>query len=620
MERNVASLDTVGLGLVERGVAKLDAKDARGGGRSLPDRGRARARAARRRTRGSRVALLKKGPLGVVPSIDAAVSGLSAFLPTGRGHRSARDLATVAALLAAFAVAWAVAVALARAARRPAAPRPRGVAGPRPGPLRLAGALPAAAPPAGGDLPGVGLAAPVVARARSSPTSTRAERALVGLLLAAALAVGPAVASLELRLRTARNPLFHAALAAVESAPDRAAIARLEEAARSDPEDRDLAYLLGAAPQARGPLRGGGGAVPAGCSRPIPADAVARNNLANIEFVRGSYDAARARYRAGTEAGAPPEVAATSYYNLSLAHLQKFEYQAYNEAKSNADRLAPGLVADYDRWKYDSGDYAVVDLGLTREQVRDKFAGSESGVAVRNVAARGAAAVAAGDPRSAPCANRFAASRRGLRARRVPRRALARAEGVHAPLRPVRDGLLPLLPPGAGERRASARSATTCSWCGTGSPARRATARWPRCSERTGAAERVFRVLSVLSPGAGQVYGGWTLRGAALLAGLVRGAGAARGPMGGALHGSAGAPRRRRGRRWRPGWCSSGSGWPRTGSAPSPTSSCRPARPARGGPGPRRRRDRRWPSKGRSATSACRTSSSSSGCSGRPAS
>ncbi len=30
--------------------------------------------------------------------------------------------------------------------------------------------------------------------------------------------------------------------------------------------------------------------------------------------------------------------------------------------------------------------------------------------------------------------------------------------------------------------------------------------------------ERIFRVLSILSPGAGQVYGGWTLRGAVLLA------------------------------------------------------------------------------------------------------
>jgi hypothetical protein len=32
-----------------------------------------------------------------------------------------------------------------------------------------------------------------------------------------------------------------------------------------------------------------------------------------------------------------------------------------------------------------------------------------------------------------------------------------------------------------------------------------------------GRRDRIFRVLSVLSPGAGQVYGGWTLRGAVLL-------------------------------------------------------------------------------------------------------
>ena len=78
-------------------------------------------------------------------------------------------------------------------------------------------------------------------------------------------------------------------------------------------------------------------------------------------------------------------MAATSHYNLSLAHLQKFDYQAYNAAKSNADRIAPGLVADYDRWKYDTGEYAVVDLGLGREQVFGKFAGAESGVAARNL-------------------------------------------------------------------------------------------------------------------------------------------------------------------------------------------------------------------------------------------
>ena len=63
-----------------------------------------------------------------------------------------------------------------------------------------------------------------------------------------------------------------------------------------------------------------------------PSDTVARNNLANIEFAGGDYDAARVRFRQGAEVGGSAEVAATSFYNLSLAHLEKFEYQAYNEA------------------------------------------------------------------------------------------------------------------------------------------------------------------------------------------------------------------------------------------------------------------------------------------------
>jgi hypothetical protein len=51
---------------------------------------------------------------------------------------------------------------------------------------------------------------------------------------------------------------------------------------------------------------------------------------------------------------------------------------------------------------------------------------------------------------------------------------------------------------------------------GVSGPARsRKMAEVQRAERRRG---RVFRVLSVLSPGAGQVYGGWTLRGAVLLA------------------------------------------------------------------------------------------------------
>jgi tetratricopeptide (TPR) repeat protein len=513
IERNVPSLDTVGLGLVERGVARLDAgqrQEAEDAFRAavalapgLPD-GYA----------GLATALLKKGPLGVVPSIEATVSGVSSFLRTGRGTLSAGDLATVATLLGAFGVAWAVAVALLMrhgglllhdieewlgpAQRRSAA-------------LALflvVLLLPVATFQGWGWLPLWVLALLFVYLGGR-------ERALVGLVMAAALAVGPVVAWLDVRLRSESNPLFRAALAAVESVPDRAAIARLEEAVRSDPEDRDLVYLLGGALR-RGGRYGEAAELYRQALARNPGDAVARNNLANIEFASGSYDSARERYRAGTEPGTAPEVAATAYYNLSLVHLQEFEYQAYNEAKSNADRLAPGLVGDYDRWKYDSRDYAVVDLGLTPDQVVDKFAGSAGGVAVRNVAAGGKGAW----PERAlvaSMANRFAAAV-GLCA--LLAFLVARWRGPKAfTLHCARCGTAFCRACHLGQV-----SGGLCSQCyhlfvvrdGVSGPARNR--KMVEVQRAGGRQDMIFRVLSVLSPGAGQVYGGWTLRGAVLLA------------------------------------------------------------------------------------------------------
>jgi Tfp pilus assembly protein PilF len=513
MERNIPSLDAVGLGLVERGVLRLDAGErdrAEDAFRAavdlapgLPD---AHAGLAR--------ALLKKGLLGVVPSIQAAASGVSEFVPTGRGSLRAADLATVAGLLAGLGVAWAVAVALL---------------------LRHGGLLlhdleewlgPAQSRSASRALFLLLLLLPVATfqgwgwvplwcLALLFAYFNWRERTVALVLLLATLAVGPAVASLEVRLRTARNPLFQAALAAVETAPAPAAIARLEEAARKDPEDRDLVYLLGAALRRAGRYADASELYRQALARD-PSDAFARNNLANIEFARGGFESARARYRAGTEAAVPREVAATSYYNLSLVHLQKFEYQAYGEAKSNADRLAPGLVADYDRWRYDTRDYAVVDLGLSLDDVRDKFAGADSGVAVRNVASGGSRGSSAGSL-AASLLNRFAAS--------VVVFALAaflfglwrgsKAFTLHC----ARCGA-----PFCRFCHLGQVSGSLCTQCyhlfvvrdGVSGPARnRKMAEVQRAERRR---DRVFRVLSILSPGAGQVYGGWTLRGAVLLA------------------------------------------------------------------------------------------------------
>jgi Tfp pilus assembly protein PilF len=509
MERNVESLDSVGLALVAHAVAKLSA--------GAREEAEAELRAAVALAPGLpdahaalSLALLRKGPLGIPASLDAFSKGLSAFLATGRGARSARDLGTVAALLAALGLAWAIAGAL--LLRRggllrhdieewlgPAHHRSAAFAL-----LLLLLLLPVATFQGWGWLPMWWLA--LVWGYLSGR-----ERALVGVLAACALALGPGVARLDERLRTTRNPLYHAALAASESVPDSAALGELSGALARDPADRDLVCLLGAGSKKAGRYDEAAELYRRALAED-PQDAVASNNLANIEFVRGSYDTASARYRAGS-ASPQAAVQATSYYNLSIAHLQKFEYQAYGAAKSSADRAAPGLVADYDRFKYDSGDYAVVDLGLGRDLVLRKFAGAETGVAARNLLRGGATARPALLPGA--LVNRFVAA---LALCALTAFLLSRWRGRKAfTLHCSRCGT-----PFCRLCHLGQVSGGLCSQCyhlfvvrdGVSGPVRnRKLAEVQRFDARR---ERATRLLSAVSPGAGQLYAGWTLRGAAL--------------------------------------------------------------------------------------------------------
>ena len=511
VERNVEGHATLGLGFVQRGLEKLDAGDRDGAEEAfrsavaiapgLPDGHFALARA-----------LLKKGPLGVVPSIGETVAGTRAFLDTGRGLANARDLLTAAWLAFSLLLSWLVALVLVlrhgglllhdvQEFLGPGRARAAALAL-----CLLALLLPVATFQGWGWLP-LWWMALLFAYLEWS------ERGLALVLFVSALTYGPAVTSLEYRLRTLQNPLYHAGLAAVEGVPDGAAIARLEQAAAADPQDRDLAYLLGAARK-----RSGRYEEAAELYRRMlaesPDDAFARNNLANIEFLRGAFDSALARYRAGT-GSANPEVAATSYYNLSLAHLQKFDYQAYNEARSNADRVARGLVARYDRWKYDTGDYAVVDLGLEPDQVWSKFAGAASGVAVRNVVGGSPPLPQAGALLSST-ANRVLGA---LALFPVVLLVVARLRGPRAlTLHCARCGT-------AFCRRCQLGAASTgqCSQCyhlfvvrdGVSGPARNR--KMAEVQESETRRQRVFRALSVVAPGAGHLYSGRTLVGGPLL-------------------------------------------------------------------------------------------------------
>jgi hypothetical protein len=342
---------------------------------------------------------------------------------------------------------------------------------------------------------------------------SRSEKAFSVLAFAVVVVAGPALGELATRVETARNPLYRAAIAAVESEPDSREIALLETAARSDPEDRDLAYLLGSAWRRAGRIQDAAGLY----SRLLaddPMDTVARNNLANLEFALGRHENALVRYREGSRTARSDAARGVSFYNLSLAHLQKFEYQAYNEAKSSADRLAPGGMAGYDRWKYDSGDYAVVDLGLSRDDVWRKFAGVAQGVGVRNVAAGVAGGGSGFQPTS--LLNRFTAAAVvfALVAFVVGRVRGGKAFTVHC----SRCGTAFCRQCHLGQVVGD-----LCSQCyhlfvvrdGVSGPVRNRKMQDVQGKETRRA--RIFRVLSVVSPGAGHVYSRHTLVGVLLV-------------------------------------------------------------------------------------------------------
>jgi tetratricopeptide (TPR) repeat protein len=383
-ERNVRSLQTLALARVADGVAALEAGDTEKASRHfaeaaaldphLPDARFGLARAA-----------MKRGPLGFLNAARETIAGATARLTSARGTLHRRNLVAAALLLAAFlTVAVFATLMLLRhgtllrhdleeafgADKRSLA---FGVAAA----LLLAPAI---------TFQGWGWL-PLWWLALLFGYMSAIEKAAAAVFALASVAVGPVVQGLEMRLLAQQNPLFRAAMLSYEGEPDTRAIWNLEDAVRNHPDDKDLQYLVAVQYKKAGRYEDAA-AVYRELLRADPKDAIALNNLANVEFASAEFPAAIARYKQGIESGPEPQVAATFYYNLQSAHLQKFEYQPATEAKSQADRLASALVRQYDTWwKYDKGDYAVVDLNLDEDDIWAKFAGRREGIAARNVAA-----------------------------------------------------------------------------------------------------------------------------------------------------------------------------------------------------------------------------------------
>jgi len=404
IERNIRSLETLALTRVAEGMDALTAGDPDKAATHFADAAVLDPHLADPRF-GLALAAMKKGPLGIGTAIRETIAGTYARFTSGRGGLYLRNLGAASALLTLFGtiLVFAVTMLLRHATLLRHDFEETLGGGKRALAFGLAVAvllLPAMAFQGWGWLPLWWLAVLFI---YMSPV----EKGVAVAAVLSTVAVGPVVEDLEARLQVSQNPLYRASMLAVEGEPDSRAIWQLEDAARTNGADRDLQYLLAIQYKKAGRYGDAGNAYKE-ILRGSPADTTALNNLANVEFAGGEYAAAIARYKQGIESRPPDAAAATFYYNLSLAHLQRFEYQPAQEARSQADRLSSDLVHAYDElWKYDKGDYAVVDLNLSPRQVWAKFAGLREGVGAANVAGNPDAAPR-GDTRNA-FLNRFSA-------------------------------------------------------------------------------------------------------------------------------------------------------------------------------------------------------------------
>lgn len=511
VERNVRQLEVVALPFVASGLARLragereraerDFRDAIALAPDLPDAwfGLARAQAA-------------GGVLGFLPALRSRTLGLWAFLGSWRGADALFLLAVPWALMSlqALALAFALALLLRHGGllrhdieERLGGARARAAAAGAATALLL---LPALLFQGWGFLP-------LWCLALLFAYMTTLERSLAGALLVAHVACGPALELLAERAAVTKNPLREAALVALDGGPDRAALERLEAAWEKAPDDRDLAYLV-----ARLERKDGRAERASEIYRELlarrPDDPVALVNLGNIEFAARSYPAAIARYKAVAEGKAPPEVVASARYNLSLAYLQVFDRQNSEESRAHADRLAGPLVARYEAaWRAPDGTYAVVDVGPSLDQVRAKF-GTESQPVRPNLFGQSPSGLSF-EPLARGLLSRFSASALVLagvvllvRWRRGNRMFTLRCLKCGTPfcrachLGKVVGGL--------------------CTQCyhlfvvrdGVSGPARNR--KLLEVQQEEGRRERVFRALSLVSPGAGHVYARRTWVGAGL--------------------------------------------------------------------------------------------------------
>lgn len=348
-------------------------------------------------------------------------------------------------------------------------------------------------------------------------------RERVGSVAALALTalLAPTLTLLEQRQVLEANPLLWSGLRTLESGADTRDLERLQQAQRANPDDRDLAYLVGLQFEKAGHPDSAAD-VYQGILATAPDDAVALNNLAKIELGRGETTRASRRLRRVSDSPAAARIRGTGLYNRSIVNLRLFDFDAAAALRQQADDLARSETSRYEaQWSYETPEgsavSAPVSLGPLATELEAKLAGAPAGeVARANLTGTGARVSAA--PGAAAFGSRlvgflgvFVLGWLGVRTWRggllLTRRCLKCGE------------------PFSRRTRAGAEAAELCNPCyhlyvvkdGISVPARRAklaeVESWVRRSRIA------LRLLALVSPGAGHGYAGSAVAG--LLIGLL---------------------------------------------------------------------------------------------------
>jgi tetratricopeptide (TPR) repeat protein len=193
------------------------------------------------------------------------------------------------------------------------------------------------------------------------------ERAVSVLGLLLLLASAPFPDFYSNWVRTVGNPLYQASLSSLTGTFDVTDLDLLRRAAKDFPEDRDVQFLLAtqyknlgdyelAAQQYRRILE------------TFPGDLDARLNLGNIYFAQLDWEGALVQYN---QLIGENDRKAMAYYNKSLAHAENFQFAEREQARLRAEDLDAAAIAAYEKL---TGEYRLVaDARLDAVAILAKF-------------------------------------------------------------------------------------------------------------------------------------------------------------------------------------------------------------------------------------------------------